>query len=124
YVLWNITINDRVMVLDPVTQTPVHVPVLNEPGESDRQYQVIVKDESGAQVTRQVDHDELWVRPDQKTVSLKTPDGEATFTLLAVKPADEHRDGSTPKALLIENDTTGKGEIISPSDVKGGYRVT
>ncbi len=123
YVLWNVTINDRVMVLDADTHLPIHVPALNDPGDGDRQYRIVIRDESGAQTTRTVEHDDLWVRPDQKTVALRSDDGETPVALLAVKPADRHDDGSIPKALLIANADTGRGEIITPADVKGGYRV-
>src|SRR4051794_7341971 len=86
-VLSNISLHDRVQVLDPVTHRVQKLRVLNNAGEADAQYTVVPDDGSPP---RAVGRGDLWVRPDRTHANVRLSDRPGdrveNVRLYAVKP--------------------------------------
>lgn len=110
WVLWGITFRDRTTVLQPGTNLPIYVQVLDDAKEDQPSYR-IAHYVDGVRRVEEVTRDELWVRPDRKTVELRTEQAKPEHrTLLAVKPV-----GGRAKQLVVKDPATGHGEIIDAS---------
>jgi uncharacterized protein (TIRG00374 family) len=120
-VLSNISFNDRVQVLDPVTHTIQKLRVLNQPGDSELQYQVLPADGSPPRV---VARDELWVRPDRTRVNVRLGDRVQTAKLLAVKPGDTTGAGRSVRQALVKDPDRDGGLVVEPSQLTDADRLT
>ncbi len=117
YVLWNINLSDRVMILDPASGRPVYRRVVNNASDGDVTFTLAANGQAGTGVNR----DQLWTPPDRKKVRL-TETGQ-TVTLLAVKPHPSGLAGIPPQMLLIQRPAAGPPEQIPPDAIDGGYLV-
>src|SRR4051812_22479402 len=99
WVLWGITFRDRTTVLAPTTNLPEYVQVLDDAREDQVHYR-IARTVNGAKSVEEVTRDKLWVRPDRKSVDLKTDDPKNPDhrTLLAVKPT-----GGRAREVVVKN---------------------
>jgi uncharacterized protein (TIRG00374 family) len=120
-VLSNISFHDRVQVLDPATKTVQKLRVLNQPGETELQYQVLPEDGSAPRV---VPRDELWVRPDRTRVKVRLGDRTESLKLLAVKPGDSTGAGRSVRQALVKNPDAGGGLVVEPSQLAESDRLT
>ena len=123
YVVWNISINDRAIVLDPQTQLPVYVQVVQEPDDEAPLIEVIGRDEAGNRLSQFISHSDIWVPPDRSSVTVQGPQIKTKYKLLAIKPGDSHTIDSIPSELLVKNPETGNGMRLQPDDVLGGFKV-
>ena len=62
YVLANINLSDRAMILDPQTSQPTWVKLLGEPHESDSHFTAL--DDAGNRFT--LDRSDIWTPPDRR----------------------------------------------------------
>src|SRR5687767_10918083 len=114
YVLWGITFQDRVMVLDPATNRPDYVQVLDDATEDQAAYRIARSTPAGGKLVQDVSRDDLWVRPDYKAVEVRGADGSAQrLKLLAVKPAE----GRAVDKVLVEEPGTKRGRVVDSTDV-------
>ena len=123
-VLWNISFYDRVRVLDPVTNQIEKVRVLNNARDSDLQFTAAAPGGGEPKVYRR---DELWVRPDRKSVAIRTASGHVrSVKLYAVKPIDVARSGRSVRQLLVEDpdSASGRGRIVTPAEIVGANDLT
>src|SRR5690606_29807652 len=95
YVLAHINLHDRVMVLDADSGTPAYLRVLDEPGEDERVYRVVMADGT----VESIDRDQVWTSPDRKKVALSGHRESAR--VLAMRPREPGRAGIAPEALLV-----------------------
>ena len=73
----------------------------------------------------QVAREDLWVRPDRKSVAIPTPGGDVrSVRLVAVKPGDVTSAGRSVRQLLVDDPDSGRGLIVSPSDLAGVNDLT
>ena len=128
-VLWNISVYDRVQVLDPATNTVQKLRVLGSPGEADTSYTVLPDDGGDP---RTVGRDELWVRPDRKHVRVRLGDRVEKVRLLAVRPGEDTGAGRSVRELVVEDPEggggflrgPGRGIVVDRSRVVGEERLT
>ena len=122
YVVFGITFRDRVTVLDPATNLPVHVQVLGDAGEGQATYQI----EGDSPAGREVPRDALWVRPNVKKVDVIPAPGAAPVrrTLLAVKPSGGALRERTVREVLVEDPATGRGLVLAAAAVTGNHQPT
>jgi uncharacterized protein (TIRG00374 family) len=111
WVLWGITFRDRTTVLEAATNLPFYVQVLDDAREDQTHYR-IAHTVNGVRSVEEVTRDQLWVRPDRKTVDLKTDNPTKTDRrpLLAVKPT-----GGRARQVVVKDPATGHGEIVDAS---------
>jgi hypothetical protein len=121
-VLWKTSFHDRVRVLDPATQTIQMARVLNDARDADLKF-TVVPPGGGAPVT--VPREELWVRPDRKSVTIHTAAGETrSVTLLAVKPGESTGVGRAVRELLVDDPGSDRGLRLPPGAVAGVNDLT
>ena len=128
YVLFGITFRDRVTVLNPATNRPDYVQVLEDAGEDDPTYLIRreAPDGGGDEVEERVPRDALWVRPDAKNVTVVTEPGTEPVArkLLAVKPGDGARRGRGIREFLVEDPATRRGVVVEAARVPGSAEMT
>ena len=110
WVLWSITFRDRVTVLAAGTNLPVYVQVLDDAAEDQSTYR-IARSTAGAgeKVVEEVSRDQLWVRPNRKTVDVRNDAGGVERRkLLAVKPGG----GRSVHEVVIEDPATRHGVVV------------
>jgi uncharacterized protein (TIRG00374 family) len=120
-VLSNISLHDRVQVLDPKTHLVQKLRVLNNAGESDAQYTVVPEDGSPP---RAVGREELWVRPDRTHAKVRLGDRVEKVRLYAVKPGEETGSGRSVQKLVVDDPDSDNGLIVEPSQLVDAGRVT
>src|SRR5688572_5528673 len=99
-VLSNISVYDRVQVLDPATNTVQKLRVANNPGDAEMQYTVLPEDGGAPRV---VARDELWVRPDRTHVNVRFGDRTEKTRLWAVKPGEDTGAGRSVRQLVVDD---------------------
>ncbi len=114
YVLANINLSDRVMIVDPHTTQPTWVKVLHEPRETDLQFTALDDDGNTFTVNR---HD-IWTPPDRRRITLAS--GESV-RVLALQPTAPETLDAPPAQILIEQN--GQPHIITPDQVQGPYEI-
>jgi uncharacterized protein (TIRG00374 family) len=112
WVLHNTSFHDRVLVLDK-NNLPVQERVYNDAQDSDSRF-LVSEPDSGAQ-THWVTSNQLWTRPDRRSLPVQTPGGVKSAKFLAYHPGDGRLDVQLP------GDT--HGTIIDSAQVAGGYQV-
>jgi len=120
-VLSNISIHDRVQVLDPVTHTVRKLRVVNNPGESEMQF-LATPEEGGP--PRVVGRDELWVRPDRTHARVRLGDKVRNVRLLAVKPGDDTGAGRAVRQIAVANPDGEGGLVVEPSQLVDAGTMT
>jgi uncharacterized protein (TIRG00374 family) len=77
-------------------------------------------------VVEQVSRDELWVRPDLKSVDVikEGADKPVRHKLLAVKPGDAARRGKEVRAVVVQDPATKNGIVLDASQVVGAEQMT
>lgn len=132
-VLWNISVYDRVLVLDPATNTVQKLRVLGEPSETEAQYTVVPEDGGGPV---RVDRGQLWVRPDRTHVRVRVHNGTEKVRLRAVKPGPEGDGGREVSQLVVDDPASGRNALarflfgpdrgmrVDPAQVVGNVRLT
>jgi uncharacterized protein (TIRG00374 family) len=122
--LWGITFRDRVTVLAAGTNLPVYVQVLGDAREDQAIYR-IRRLTPGGSVDEDVARQDLWVRPDVRTVNVvKEGGGSVRRTLLAVKPGDAIRRGRAVREVVVEDPATGHGVVLDDSKIMGVEQMT
>jgi uncharacterized protein (TIRG00374 family) len=120
YVLWGITFNDRVTVLDPVKNLPEYARVLDEATEDQKTPYRIQRETAGVPVIEEVRRDQLWIRPDRKHVEIKTESGTVEHrTLRAIKPGPNR----TVNEVLVEEPSTGNGVIVEAQSLVNAAEI-
>lgn len=114
YVLANINLSDRVMILDPQTSRPTWIQVLNEPRETDLQF--LARDDADQEYI--LERDAIWTPPDRKWITLVNGD---SARVLAVQPTNPEIIGGSARQILIEDN--GAARIIDPNQVQGAYEI-
>jgi uncharacterized protein (TIRG00374 family) len=110
WVLAKTSFEDRVLLVDPATNQPVPVRVLNDAHDSDSQFQIV---DPNTGYRRLVTRDQVWIKPDGSTFSQTQPDRSSQkLKLLAVLPSDQPGI-ETPAALIVLRD--GRAQRIEPS---------
>jgi glycosyltransferase 2 family protein len=117
YVVANIHLADRVMVLHAQTNEPVYLRVLDNAGEDEAVYRVIAADGQ----TESVERDDIWTPADRKKVHLAGHQEPAR--LLAMRPAQPGVAGIAPAQLLVRVEGQDRPMVIQPIDVQGGYSI-
>ncbi len=121
YVLAKTSFKDRVLVVDPQTDQPRAVTVLNDAKDSDSQFEIV--DPNANPHTRWVPRSEIWIKPDGSTFLI--PDADGTLKkakLLAVLPSNQPGT-KFPAEVILSRD--GKPERIDPATVPGAeYSVS
>lgn len=117
YVLANINLYDRVMIVDPASHEPVWLRVLDQADNHDSSFQVLQPD--GTVTT--INHDQIWTPADRKKVTLA--DSGASVALLAVRPQQPDKAGIPPSALLIRLSSETKPRIIEPDQLNEKYLI-
>jgi uncharacterized protein (TIRG00374 family) len=124
-VLSNISLHDRVQVLDPVTHRVQKLRVLNNAGEADAQYTVVPEDGSPPRV---VGRGDLWVRPDRTHANVRLVDrpGDRVekVRLYAVKPGEDTGAGRSVQKLVVDDPDNDNGLIVDPSQLVDAGRIT
>lgn len=122
FVVFGITFRDRVTVLDPTTNLPVHVQVFGDADDDQATYEI----EGDGQASREVPRDALWVRPNVKKVAVVAAPGAAPVrrTLLAVKPSVGALRERTVREVLVEDPATGRGVVLDGAAVVGSDQPT
>jgi uncharacterized protein (TIRG00374 family) len=125
WVLVSITFRDRVTVLSSPTNLPVYVQVLDDAGEDQPTYRIARKTPDG-KLVEEVSRDELWVRPDVKSVDVIPKEGgdPVRHKLLAVKPGDAARRGREVRSIVVEDPATKHGIVLDAADVAGVDQMT
>jgi len=119
WVLAKTSFQDRVLIVDPDTNQPAAVVVLNDAHDSDSQFQIV--DPTTKQM-RRISRDQVWIKPDGSTFSLIEPDGSSQkLKLLAVLPGDQPGT-QVPAALIVLRD--GRAQRLDRSDLHGVYTST
>jgi len=120
WVVANISLRDRVMIINPSDNTPVSVALAEEDAEDSQNYLVV--DPATGQ-DRRVLASEVLTKADRTHVNA-TLDGQTQkVRLLAIAAPTHIEKGYQPVKLLVEHPQTRKGVWIAPSDVVGGYMV-
>ena len=120
-VLANISFHDRVALVDPATNTIRKVRVLNNPTESELQFQVLPDGGGPPQVVRRED---VWVRPDRTHVKVNLDGRVEKVRLWAVKPGDRTGAGRSVSKLLVKKPDGDTGMILDPSQLAEADRLT
>jgi len=120
-VISNISLHDRVQVLDPKTNRVQKLRVLNNAGETDAQYTVVPEDGS---LQRVVGREELWVRPDRTSAKVRLGDRVEKVRLYAVKPGGDTGSGRSVQKLVVDDPDSDNGLIVDPSQVVDAGRLT
>lgn len=121
-VLWNISFHDRVRMLDEATNTIHKVRVLDDARDSDLEFRIATGDGRPPEV---IGREQLWVRPDRKSVAVRTASGEVRkLKLLAVRPGDAVGGGRTVRQLLVDDPDADRGLIVQPSALVGVRDLT
>jgi uncharacterized protein (TIRG00374 family) len=120
WVVANISLRDRVMVLNPSDNRPVPVN-LAEQDEEDSQSYLITDPVTGED--RRVSATDVLVKADRDHVNVLINGQQKKVNLLAIAAPMRIERGYHPNKLLIEDPATRKGVWIDPSEVIGGYQV-
>jgi uncharacterized protein (TIRG00374 family) len=123
-VLWKMSFHDRVRVLDPATNTIQMLRVVNDARDADLAFSVVPA-RGGAPVT--VRREDLWVRPDRKSVSVRFPDGNVrSVTLIGIKPGETTGAGRSVRELLVDDpdSDSDRGLRITPDALAGVNDLT
>ena len=120
-VLSNISVYDRVQVLDPATHTVQKLRVLNNPGDAELQYTVLP--EAGGP-PRVVAREEIWVRPDRTHVRVRLGERVEKVRLRAVKPGPDTGAGRSVRQLVVDDPDTGRGVLVEPAQLVDAGRIT
>ncbi len=119
WVLANMTLRDRVAVLDPTTMRPVPggMALAAEAGEDSLVYQVVDRRGHVVPVERQ------WIlnEPDRKTVALA--ETAKSVDVLGVQLDGDINRNPRVMRLLVAPDASSPGHWITPRQVKGGYEL-
>lgn len=113
-VVSNISVYDRVQILDPATNAVQKLRVLNNPGEMELQYEV---ERAGGGTPQMVGRDQLWVRPDRTHAKARLGDRVRKVKVLAVKPGDETGAGRSVRQVLIEDPDSGRALVVDPAQL-------
>ncbi len=117
YVLANINLWDRVMVIDPATGRAVYQRVLNNPTDDAAVFTARV----GEGQTQPIKRDEVWTPADRKKVRLVDQDREVK--VIAMKPAVAGVAGIAPERLLVDIPDQERPAQVGPGEVEGGYVI-
>lgn len=125
WVLLNISFRDRVLLLDRQTLIPYHAHVLGEANDTDSAFRVEHWSNDGGErhwMSRQVNRDDLWTRPDLKYAQVRLENGQPhKLELLAAQPADaQPADGDTDraaKAIIAKDPATGQVSRVRPDQL-------
>ena len=121
-VVSNISVYDRVQVLDPATNTIQKLRVANSPGEAELQYLVISEDGGAPRV---VPRSDLWVRADRTHVKVRlSGDRVEKVKLWAVRPGEDTGAGRSVRQLVVEDPDSDRGLLLDPSRVVDAGRLT
>ena len=121
-VVSNISVYDRVQVLDPATNTIQKLRVANNPGEAELQY-LVVPDDGGA--PRVVSRGDLWVRPDRTHVKVRLGGGRVEkVRLRAVKPGEDTGAGRSVSELVVDDPDSDRGLVVGPDRLADAGRLT
>jgi uncharacterized protein (TIRG00374 family) len=120
-VISNISLHDRVQVLDPKTNRVQKLRVLNNAGESDAQYTVVPED---GRPPRVVGRDELWVRPDRTHARVRLGERVKDVRIYAMKPGEETGSGRSVRKLVVDDPDSDNGLIVDPSQLVDAGRLT
>ena len=120
-VISNISVYDRVQVLDPATNTIQKLRVLNNPGDAELQYTVLPED-GGA--PRAIARDDIWVRPDRTHAKVRLGDHVRKVRLWAVKPGPDTGTGRPVRQLVVDDPDSDGGLLVEPAQLVDAGRIT
>jgi len=112
YVVWNLNLNDHVLLFNPGTARPETATVVGTPPEDTWPLAVNVPDGTG----RTIDRSDVLTRPDRTRV-VRAADQTSVYVLALDVPP-----GAVAPARILASDTkSGRGRWITPAEVAGGY---
>ena len=121
-VVSNISVYDRVQVLDPATKTVQKLRVANNPGEGELQYLVVPEDGGAARVVARSD---LWVRADRTHAKVNLGgDRVEKVKLWAVQPGEDTGVGRSVSRLVVDDPDSDRGLIVRPEQLVDAGRLT
>ncbi|HZK80521.1 MAG TPA: hypothetical protein VFC46_05620, partial [Humisphaera sp.] len=121
YVLAQTPFHDELLIYPPNHHHLMRVRVLDEPSENAETFRVIADPKTG--VIENIPRQDVWTRPDNKSVKLNIDGTLKKVKLLAIRPGLHHEMGDMPAELLVINPDTGKPMKVSPTAAPGGYKV-
>ncbi len=120
WVVANLTLHDKVILLDPVTQLPMPATVL-EPVDDRADTFTIEHPQTGEMQVVSAADLVTGPEPGRSTVSLKADAGGGTRKILALDPVSRFDDDPRVARVLVENVAGDGGQWVTPDQVVGGY---
>jgi hypothetical protein len=121
-VVSNISVYDRVQVLDPATNTVQKLRVENAPSEAELKYLVVPQGGGAPQV---LDRGDLWVRPDRTHVKVRLYGGRVEkVRLWAVQPGEDTGEGRSVRQLVVDDPDSDRGLVVEPGQLVDAGRIT
>jgi hypothetical protein len=121
-VVWNMTLRDGVLLLDPQINIPQPAVLTRHAEEDARQFDVI-DPATGKPAT--VERARIINPPTQKTVKITLDNGQTdTAKMLGMRLLGDINSSPTVEQILVQPTGSSQGKWITPAQVVGGFRLS